>query len=98
MLYEFEVMHIKCNRNDVKIILYLNTIINYHLWKLRNRCVYEGCIFDFNDIVSRLIKSVGARKRLQSFMFDENLKIDRLDEMLSAMIMLHNLQLSDDND
>ena len=70
LLYEFEVMHIKCNRNDVKIILYLNTIINNHLWKLHNRCVYEGCIFDFNDIVSRLIKSVGAQKRLQSFMFD----------------------------
>ena len=42
VLYEFEVMNIKCQRNDIKTILYLTTIVNYHLWKTRNRCVQGG--------------------------------------------------------
>ena len=96
ILCEFEPMNIRCNRNDIKVILYLNTIVNYHLWKLRNRCIHEGDSFDFTNLISRLIKSVGARKRLQSLLNDEKLKIDRLDEILSAMIMLNNLQIDDD--
>ena len=39
---------------------------------------------------------MGARKRLQSLFNDGKLKIDRLDEiLLSAMIMLNNLQVDD---
>ena len=94
---EYEVMNIKCGRDDIKIILYLNSIINYHLWKARNRSVYEGVSFDFNDIVGRLIKSVAARKRLQVLVLDENLKVNRLDEILSTMTLLHNISSSHGN-
>ena len=92
VLWEYEVMNIKCNRKDIKIVMYLNNIVNYHIWKMRNRCIYEGYQFDFVDIISRLIKSVGARKRLQASIYNDELKVGRLDEIISAMIMLHDLQ------
>ena len=95
-LQEFEVMNIKCERNDIKIILYLTTIVNYHLWKARNRCVHEGQIFDCNDLVSRLIKSVGARKRLQMHVSKDDLKVDRIPEILSNMVLLKNITFSID--
>ena len=61
---------------------------------MRNRCIYEGYQFDFIDIVSRLIKSVGARKRLQSSIYNDDLKVGRLEEIMSAMIMLHDVQMN----
>ena len=64
-LHEFEVMNIRASPPDFKIILYMTTIINYHLWKYRNLCVHENRQFDQRIFISKLIKSVGARKRLQ---------------------------------
>ena len=90
-LQEFEVMNIKSSKSDIKVILYLTSIINYHLWKARNRAVHDGIVFDCNDIVSRLIKSVGARKRLQLNINKVELKVDRLPEIMANMIFLHNL-------
>ena len=95
-LYEMEVMNIKCQRNDIKIILYLTTIVNYHLWKARNRCVHHGQNFDCNDFVSRLIKSVGARKRLQTHINENDLKVDRITEILSNMVLLRNVTFAID--
>ena len=95
-LYELEVMNIKCQRADIKTVLYLTTIVNYHLWKARNRCVHEGQSFDCNDFVSRLIKSVGARKRLQMHINKDDLKVDRISEILSNMVLLHNVTFAID--
>ena len=97
LLQEFEVMHIKCGRNDVKIVLYLTTIVNYHLWKARNKCVHEQYVFNCADIVSSLIKSIAARKRLQTYVSNNNLKINRIGEILSNMILLKNITFSIDN-
>ena len=97
VLYEFEVMNIKCQRNDIKTILYLTTIVNYHLWKTRNRCVHEGQSFDCNKFVNGLIKSAAARKRLQTNVHLNDLKVDRIAEILSTMILLRNITFSFDN-
>ena len=96
LLQEFEVMNINCQKDDVKVILYLTTIVNYHLWKARNRAVHDGILFDCNDFVSRLIKSVGARKRLQLNVNKPELKVDRLSEIMSNMIFLQNLTFAID--
>ena len=96
-LYEFEVMNIHCERKDIKIILYLNTIVNYHLWKARNRCIYDGVPFEFNDFIGRLIKSVSARKRLQSYIIQDDRKVDRIGEILSSMIFIQDASYIYDN-
>ena len=96
-MYEFEIMNIKCHKNDMKIIVYLTTIVNYHLWRIRNKCTHEGQLFDCDTFVACLIRSIAARKRLQLRVPNENRKVNRLDELLSTMIMLRNLTFSIDN-
>ena len=101
--YQYELMNIRFTSsrggNELKLILYLNTIINYHIWKVRNDCVHNGEIFNYEKIVNKLIRSVGARKNLQNH-FNSNqrsLKITRIEELFSSMITLKNLTFQFDN-
>ena len=101
--YQYELMNIRFTSsrggNELKLILYLNTIINYHIWKVRNDCVHNGEIFNYEKIVNKLIRSVGARKNLQNH-FNSNqrsLKITRIEELFSSMITLTNLTFQFDN-
>ena len=70
--------------------------MNYHLWKARNRCMM-GFPFEINDFIGRLIKSVSARKRLQSYIVQDDRKVDRIGEILSSMIFIQNATYNYDN-
>ena len=95
---EFEVMTIKPPGTGFNIVYYLTTIINYHLWKFRNRCVHEGKQFDCKILIGKLIKSIGARNRLQqSPNITDDRKVDRIDFLLNNLIFLYNISFSFDN-
>ena len=98
-LHEFEVMNIRPMAQDFKLILYMTTIINYDLWKYRNLCVYDDRNFDPRVFVSKLIRSVGARKRLQEYLHTDSdiYKVNRIEELLNTMVFLQNISFSYDN-
>ena len=73
--YEIDVMSIPLlqtslsqDQNDFKILHYLTTIINYHLWKSRNECVHEKNLCHQNHLLKELfdrLEHVGDCKYIQ---------------------------------
>ena len=62
-----------------------------------NVCQKE--VFNYEKVVNKLIRSVGARKNLQQkFNFtQDSLRIPRIDEVLSIMIAVKNITFLYDN-
>ncbi len=93
-------MNIQTTYNDVRTILYLTTIVNYHLWKHRNECVHENALFDYELLIKKLMRSVGARKRLQlrpDFSVHKNKTINRIEDLFNAILTLFNISFPIDN-
>ena len=84
---------------ELKMIVYLTSIINYHIWKIRNECVFQNVVFNYEKVVNKLIRSIAARKNLQQRLnySQESLKIPRIDELLSTMIAVKNITFLYDN-
>ena len=96
-MFHYEVMNLKPSK-DFKLLLYLNTIVNYHLWKFRNDCVHLQIRFDSEQYIRRLIRSVGARKRLQlNSSIPWNRKIPRMQELFDSLLTLQNITFPVDN-
>ena len=57
-----------------KMLAYLNTIINYSIWKMRNEIKHESITFSMDRLVGKIIRSIRARKNVDSkkipFIFD----------------------------
>ena len=78
-------------KKDVVLLLYLHTVINHQLWKLRNNCVHENARFDHQSLISKVIRSVGSRKNFQQKMISSRKKIPRIDELFTSMVTLKNI-------
>ena len=89
---QFDVMSLSCtNRDSFKLLLYLYTVINYHIWKLRNQCVHQSVSFDHKTLVSNIIRSIGSRRNWQRHAPTEQYLIPRIDEVYNAMITIRNI-------
>ena len=86
-----------CNGTDFQLLVYLNTIINHQIWKCRNECVHENAVFDYNSLISKIMRSVGARKNFQRRMMTEKPKVPRLDDLFVSMLTIRNITYSIDN-
>ena len=103
--YETEVMNVRSSNSlssggeTFKIIVYLTAIINYHIWKVRNNCVFQNETFNYENVVNKLIRSIGARRNLQQrlTLAQEALRIPRIDELFSSMIAIKNITFLHDN-
>ena len=96
-MFQYEVMNLN-TRVNFKVLLYLITIVNFHLWKCRNEFVHQQENFDLEKYIKKLIRSIGARKRLQIHSsINEDRKIPRIDEMFNAIVTLQNVVFPLDN-
>ena len=76
--HKFDVMTLPfCNGRNFKLLVYLTTIINHQIWKYRNDCVHESAVFDHDILISKVIRSIGARKNFQQRMLTDTKKILR---------------------
>ena len=92
LLHDFEVMSITCQSDSFRLVLYLTTIINYHLWKTRNDCVHEKVEFDCAKFINKLIRSTGARARIQKFThFPDSKMVPKIDELFHSLVTLRNI-------
>ena len=62
----YSLVSIKENGKYQDLILYLNSIVNYNLWKLRNQIVHEDERFDSLKLINKVIASICARKNIES--------------------------------
>ena len=53
------------NRKYDKMLIYFNSIINYTLWKIRNEIKFEFGNFSTEIVVSKIIRSMRARKNIE---------------------------------
>ena len=59
---------------------------------MRNVCVHEKEVFSVEKLINKLIKSSGARARMQkATVFLESRKIPRIEEMFSSLLSLSNI-------
>ena len=99
---KFDIMNIHNNRNiDVKLILYLSSVVNYHLWKHRNECVHENHNFANERLIKKIMRSVGARNRLQSqpnfSVVNKEKCVSRIEDLFKAILAVFNISFPIDN-
>ena len=74
------------------------TIVNFNLWKCRNDYVHQQEDFEPEKFITRLTRTIGARKRLQLHpSISEVKKIPRIDDIFSAIVTLQNVAFPHDN-
>ena len=96
-MFEYEVMNLNVSAN-FKVLLYLITIVNFNLWKCRNDYVHQQEDFEPEKFISRLTRTIGARKRLQLHpSISEAKKIPRIDGIFSAIVTLQSVAFPHDN-
>ena len=96
-MFHYEVMNLN-SRANFKVLLYLITIVNFHLWKCRNEFVHQQENFDPEKYMKKLIRTIGARKRLQhNSLISEDCKIPHIYEIFNAIVTLQNIVYLIDN-
>jgi len=69
--FNFDLVNISLNqRRYEKTLVYLNTVVNYNIWRYRNDCRYRFKEFNLKDLMSRIAKSIGYRKRVDQQVTD----------------------------
>ena len=85
-------MHIRISdKMNFQLIVYLNTIINYHIWKYRNDCVHNAYIFEYTVLIARILRTVGARRNWQKRLLTDSRKIIRVDDLYVSMLTIYNI-------
>jgi len=61
----FDLVYSKYQRNYEKIILYVNSIVNFNIWKFRNKIFHENETFDILKLLNKISASMFARKNIE---------------------------------
>ena len=69
-----------------KLLIYINTIINYSIWKERNDIKFNFKRFDIGNILKRIIRSSRARKNIDNKLI-ETRRIPYLGDFCSMFLI-----------
>ena len=72
------------------IIVYLNTVVNHKIYKVRNDIKYGGGRFDIEGLYNKIVRSVVARKNIESRM-TQTVQINMIDDVYRALILMKDL-------
>ena len=78
------------------MLIYFNSIINYTLWKLRNEIKFEFGNFSTEKVVSKIIRSMRARKNVEPKLI-ESKRIPFLTDLCSSFMLESRKYLPIDN-
>ena len=67
----FDLISSKIEKNEEKLIIYINSITNYKIWKFSMKIQYEKEVFKEKEFVKSLMKTIGGRKNIE---LSDNLK------------------------
>ena len=87
---DYDVVSTRCPRPCEDAIIYLNSIVNHKIYKLRNDIKYDAHSFDVEDLYSRIVKSVIARKRMESHL-TKTMRIEKITDLHSALLFVKNI-------
>ena len=84
-MLDFVKTKLNINGKFVKMLVYFNSIINYSIWKMRNEIKFEFAIFSIEKLVSKIIRSMKARKIVDQKVI-ESKKIPHLIDLVSSFM------------
>ena len=96
-LGDYDLAHTRCPDQFEKIIIYLNCIINHKIWKMRNDIKHNGDSFDVEVLYTKILRSVGARKNIESRLTEDK-KIDKINDLFGALTCVKNIIFTNQRD
>ena len=72
-----------------KTLIYLNTVVNYSIWRLRNDIKYRSQSFSLKNLCNKIIKSVGYRKNIDQQVTD-TYKIPHINQLYDYLVNVVN--------
>ena len=85
-----DLVHTDCPRICEDAVVYLNTIVNHKIYKMRNEIKYNGDSFSLEGLFSKIIRSVIARKNIEDRM-TETVRIDKIKDLCRALVFVKDL-------
>ena len=83
----FSFVESKIQKSHENIILYINSIVNHNIWKMRNDIFHEGETFELEKLMNKIIATCRSRKNFENV--EERLtscrKIEFLNEYYIAL-------------
>ena len=64
--WEFSLADCRCHPKYENLILYINSVANFNIWKLRNQIFHENVSFDSDQLVNKVVSSIFARRSMES--------------------------------
>ena len=58
---DFVDVNIGKNEDIMKVSIYLNSVINFSIWKTRNKIKFEFSSFDIQNVFNKIIRSMRGR-------------------------------------
>ena len=71
-------------------LVYINTIVNHKIYKIRNELKYEGGTFKIEELFNKILRSVTARKNIEKRL-TEIVKVPKIEELYRALVFVKNL-------
>ena len=73
-----------------KALIYLNSIVNFGIWKMRNDIRYKFEVFNANTLMRKVVRTIGARNRLNSKLAP-SFQIPHIDQLFDAITVVINI-------
>ena len=95
-MYDYDMVNTRFAKADEKFILYLNSVVNYNIWRYSKKIQYENVSFDESQLMRNVVRTLVARKNI-----DDRLKtcsrIENLDNLCNAAVFVKNVFLQADH-
>ena len=86
---DYDVVSTHCAKEYEGTLIYLNTIINHKIYKIRNELKYEGGDFKMEALYNKILRSIVARKNIENRL-TEIVKVPKIEELCRAFIFVKN--------
>ena len=87
---DYDVVSTQCVKEYEGTLVYLNTIVNHKIYKIRNELKYEGGTFKIEELFNKILRSVTARKNIEKRL-TEIVKVPKIEELYRALVFVKNL-------
>ena len=87
---DFDLVNTLCPGQYECTIVYLNSIVNHKIYKMRNEIKYEGAVFNVNNLFRMIVRSITSRRSIESRL-TELVKVPMIDELYRALVFIKDL-------
>ena len=88
-MYDFDIVNTRCHKSQVNLIIFLNTVVNFNIWKYRNELNKDKTPFLIEDLIGYVIRSVRARSNVNMVLGNRK-QFPQAEEVLRAMVLVKN--------